>query len=67
MPVATVVGGTPTLFTIPPNTTSKEVTLKDMIIRPSAMAIIGTHDSREPRLNLNWSLPTSFSSHSASY
>jgi hypothetical protein len=45
IPVATVVGGTPKLFTIPPSATGKEATLKDMSIWPSAMAIIGTHDS----------------------
>ena len=46
MPVATVVGGTLKLFTMPPSATGKEATLKDMIIWPSAMAIIGTQDSR---------------------
>jgi hypothetical protein len=46
--VATVVGGTPKLFTIPPSATGSEATLKDMIIWPSAIAIIGTHDSRAP-------------------
>jgi hypothetical protein len=30
---------------MPPSATGKEATLKDMIICPSAMAIIGTHDS----------------------
>ena len=45
MPVATVVGGTPKLFTMPPSATGREATLKDMIIWPSAMAIIGTHDA----------------------
>ena len=45
MPVAMVVGGTPKLFTMPPIATGKEATLKDMIIWPSAMAIIGTHDA----------------------
>jgi hypothetical protein len=39
------VGGTPKLFTIPPSATGKDATLKDMIIWPSAMAIIGTQDS----------------------
>jgi hypothetical protein len=37
--------GTPKLFSIPPSATGDEATLKDMIIWPSAMAIIGTHDS----------------------
>src|SRR6187397_1211806 len=46
MPVATVVGGTPKLLTMPPSATGSEATLKDMIIWPSAIAIIGTHDSR---------------------
>src|SRR6185369_14441635 len=46
MPVATVVGGTAKLLTIPPSATGSEATLKDMIIWPSAIAIIGTHDSR---------------------
>ena len=45
IPVAIVVGGTPKLFTIPPSATGNEATLKDMIIWPNAMAIIGTHDS----------------------
>src|SRR5271169_1383409 len=45
MPVATVVGGTPKLFTMPLMATGKDATLKDMIIWPSAMAIIGTQDS----------------------
>jgi hypothetical protein len=45
IPVATVVGGTLKLFTIPPIATGKEATLKDMIIWPSAMAIIGTQDA----------------------
>jgi hypothetical protein len=45
IPVATVVGGTLNAFTIPPNETGKEATLNDMIIWPSAMAIIGTQDS----------------------
>ena len=46
MPVAIVVGGTPKLFTMPLNATGKDATLNDMIICPSAMAIIGTQDSR---------------------
>src|SRR4051812_30383018 len=46
MPVATVVGGTAKLLTIPPSATGSEATLKDMIIWPSAIAIIGTHDAR---------------------
>src|SRR2546428_558420 len=45
MPVATVVGGTAKLLTIPPSATGSEATLKDMIIWPSAIAIIGTHDA----------------------
>jgi hypothetical protein len=47
MPVATVVGGTPKLFTMPLNATGKDATLKDIIIWPSPMAIIGTQDSRD--------------------
>ncbi|HKA72221.1 MAG TPA: hypothetical protein VKE26_10465 [Xanthobacteraceae bacterium] len=43
--MATVVGGTPKLFTIPASATGKEATLNDMIIWPSAMAIIGTQDA----------------------
>ena len=35
----------PKLCTIPPSATGNEATLKDMIIWPRAMAIIGTHDS----------------------
>lgn len=46
MPVATVVGGTPKLATIPPIATGSEATLNDMIIWPSAIAIMGTHDAR---------------------
>src|SRR5215475_6878362 len=46
MPVATVVGGTEKAFTIPDSATGNEATLKDMIIWPRAMAIIGTQDSR---------------------
>src|SRR3954451_16868455 len=45
MPVATVVGGTLKLLTIPPSATGSDATLNDMIIWPSAMAIIGTHDA----------------------
>ncbi len=45
IPVATVVGGTPKLLTIPPSATGSEATLKDMIAWPSAIAIIGTQDS----------------------
>jgi hypothetical protein len=40
-----MVGGTTKLFTISPSAKGSEATLKDMIIWPSAMAIIGTHDS----------------------
>src|SRR5215813_12307368 len=46
MPVAIVVGGTEKASTIPLSATGNEATLKDMIIWPSAIAIIGTHDSR---------------------
>ena len=46
MPVATVVGGTSKLFTMPPSETGSEATLKDMITWPSAMTIIGIQDSR---------------------
>jgi hypothetical protein len=42
--VATVVGGTLKLFTIPPSATGREATLNDMIDCPKAMAIMGTHD-----------------------
>ena len=45
IPVAMVVGGTLKLFTMPPSATGSDATLKDMIIWPSAMAIIGTQDS----------------------
>jgi hypothetical protein len=45
MPVATVVGGTLKLFTIPPIATGREATLKDMSTWPSAIAIIGTQES----------------------
>jgi len=45
MPVATVVGGTPKLFTMPLSATGNEATLKDISTWPSAMAIIGTQDS----------------------
>src|SRR5690606_2430095 len=46
MPVPTVVGGTPKLLTMPPIATGREATLNDMIAWPSAIAIIGTQDSR---------------------
>jgi hypothetical protein len=46
IPVPTVVGGTPKLRTMPPIATGKEATLNDMIAWPSAIAIIGTQDSR---------------------
>ena len=46
IPVPTVVGGTPKLWTMPPIATGKEATLNDMIAWPSAIAIIGTQDSR---------------------
>ena len=39
-------GGTPKLRTIPPMETGREATLNDMIAWPSAIAIIGTQDSR---------------------
>ena len=45
MPVATVVGGTLKLWTIPPIATGKEATLNDISAWPSAIAIIGTQDS----------------------
>src|SRR5262245_62136753 len=44
IPVATVVGGTLKLSTMPPSATGNDATLKDMIAWPSAMAIIGTQD-----------------------
>ena len=46
MPVAMVVGGTPKLATMPDSETGSAATLKDISICPSAMAIIGTQDSR---------------------
>ena len=46
IPVPIVVGGTPKLRTIPPIETGREATLNDMIAWPSAIAIIGTQDSR---------------------
>ena len=46
MPVATVVGGTPKLSTMPLKATGNEATLNDMIICPSAMVTIGSQDSR---------------------
>ncbi len=46
IPVATVVGGTPKLSTMPPSATGSEATLKDIIAWPSAIAIIGTQDCR---------------------
>src|SRR5215470_7117007 len=45
MAVATVVGGTPKLFTMPPIATGSDATLNDMIIWPSAIAIIGAQDA----------------------
>src|SRR6516164_6884245 len=45
IPVATVVGGTWKLFTMPPNATGREATLKDISTWPSAMAIIGIQDA----------------------
>ena len=44
--VAMVVGGTSKLATMPASDTGKAATLKDISIWPSAMAIIGTQDSR---------------------
>src|SRR5512147_501104 len=46
MPVPTVVGGTLKLLTMPPMETGSDATLNDMIAWPSAIAIIGIHDSR---------------------
>ncbi len=48
IPVATVVGGTLKLFTMPLSATGSEATLKDMIDWPRAITIIGTQDSRCP-------------------
>src|SRR5512132_858664 len=48
MPVPTVVGGTLKLWTMPPMETGSDATLNDMIAWPSAIAIIGIHDSRTP-------------------
>src|ERR1051326_7016994 len=45
MAVATVVGGTPKLFTMTPSATGSDATLNDMIIWPSAIAIIGAQDA----------------------
>ena len=45
IPVATVVGGTLKLCTIPPIATGKEATLNDINAWPSAMATIGSQDS----------------------
>ena len=45
MPVATVVGGTLKLCTMPPIATGKEATLKDINAWPSAIATIGSQDS----------------------
>ena len=42
----TVVGGTLKLWTMPPIETGSAATLNDMITWPSAIAIIGIHDSR---------------------
>src|SRR5262249_3540990 len=52
IPVATVVGGTPKLFTIPLIATGNEATLKDMIIWPSAIAIIGAQEVRSAAIGL---------------
>jgi hypothetical protein len=46
IPVPTVVGGTLKLCTMPPIETGSAATLNDMIAWPSAIAIIGVHDSR---------------------
>src|SRR5215470_10097234 len=63
IPVATVVGATLKLSTIPPRATGREATLKDMIAWPSAMAIIGTQDScaraSVPVLEMAWTDMTS--------
>jgi hypothetical protein len=48
IPVATVVGGTLKLFTMPLSATGSEATLKDISAWPRAIAIIGTQDSRCP-------------------
>ena len=45
MPVATVVGGTLKLLTIPLSATGRDATLNDINAWPSAMAIIGSQDS----------------------
>ena len=45
IPVATVVGGTLKLFTIPLNDTGNNATLKDIRTWASAMATIGVHDA----------------------
>ena len=46
MPVPTVVGGTLKLWTMPPIETGSAATLNDITAWPSAIAIIGIHDSR---------------------
>jgi hypothetical protein len=45
MPVATVVGGTLKLLTMPLSATGRDATLNDINAWPSAMATIGSQDS----------------------
>ena len=45
IPVATVVGGTLKLSTIPPMATGRDATLNDISTWPNAMATIGTQES----------------------
>ena len=45
--LATVVGGTLKLLTMPPSATGSDATLKDIRICPSAMVIIGTQEACE--------------------
>ncbi len=52
MPVAIVVGGTSKLATMPASETGSAATLKDISTWPSAIAIIGTQDSRVSSLPL---------------
>jgi hypothetical protein len=46
IPVATVVGGTLKLLTMPLSATGSEATLKDISAWPKAIAIIGAQDPR---------------------
>ncbi|MNV99618.1 hypothetical protein D3C71_1950040 [compost metagenome] len=48
MPVATVVGGTPNVSTMPPMATGRDATLYDIITCANAMAIMGTQDWFSP-------------------